>query len=211
MGRIEEAMTILSDAVNHFSRTNIAVRTDLAMLQIMAGRYTEAEEQLIASLDFASQDNPLIASHFALLYEAQDLLEDAGAPLIKILRPDTQLNTHRPDLGEAPGDGDGHMFLNGLLALIMGRAGARAVACEILDMILALKAQYPVVSSVEIAFALIGLERFDEAVDWLNKAAFEEHDPIAMWFHIFPPLRHLRGLKGFKGLLRKLNLPQHPC
>ncbi len=80
-GRIEEAMTILSDAVVHFSRTNIAARTDLAMLQIMAGRFAEAEEHLIASLDFASVDNPLIAAHFAMLYEAQDLLDDAGAPL----------------------------------------------------------------------------------------------------------------------------------
>jgi tetratricopeptide (TPR) repeat protein len=207
LGRAEEAMTILEKAVCHFSRTNIAARTDLALLQIMSGRFAEAEEHLSASLDFAPPDNPLIACHFALLYEAQDRLDDAVAPLVKLFRPGTQFGMDSAATDEAPDRGDGCVFLNGMFALTMGRGGATEAASQMLDFLIANKAERPATSSVEIAFALIGLGRFDDAVVWLNKAAFEEHDPMAMWFHILPPLRHLHGHRRFGTLLRKLKLP----
>jgi hypothetical protein len=89
--------------------------------------------------------------------------------------------------------------------LILGRMNETALASMIL-------AGFQSVSqgrmpSVEMAFAMIGLGRYDEAVEWLRRAAFVENDPYAMWFHIFPPLRHLRGHKGYRQLLKELNLP----
>jgi hypothetical protein len=90
--------------------------------------------------------------------------------------------------------------------MIMGRVGAKSVASQMLDILLDCKARSPAASSVELALALIGLEKLDDAVKWLRKAAFEENDPFAMWFHIFPPLRHLHVHRGFRALLKDLRL-----
>jgi tetratricopeptide (TPR) repeat protein len=206
LGRVQQAISILDSAVHHFSRTNIAVRTDLALLQIMAGRFVEAEEHLSASRDFALADNPLIACHFALLYEAQDRLEDAVAPLAKLLRPDSPSASDGGAPEETTGYGEGAIYLNGLFALILGRAGATRIASDMLEVLLACKASRPASSSVEVALAFVGLGRLDEAAEWLEIAAFKEHDPVAMWFHIFPPLRHLHAHPPFRELLSRLHL-----
>jgi hypothetical protein len=102
---------------------------------------------------------------------------------------------------------DWHSFLVGMFVLIAGRAGATNPATEYLDDLLKRKAKNNRASSVEIAIGLIGLGQYDDALAWLNRAAFEEDDPFAMWFHIFPPLRHLHGHPGFRELLIKLGLP----
>jgi hypothetical protein len=94
-----------------------------------------------------------------------------------------------------------------MLALVAGRSGAIGSTSEMLDILLACKAKRERASSVEIALALIGVGKLDDAVAWLNRAALEEDDSFTMWFHIFPPLRHLRKHRGFKDLLAKLNLP----
>ena len=82
-----------------------------------------------------------------------------------------------------------------------------SVASECVNILLANKAKYDRASSLEIAIGLVGVGRFDDAVGQLRKAAFEESDPYAMWFYLFPPLRHLHRHRGFKALLKELNLP----
>ncbi len=206
-GRIEEAMEILAAAVGHFSRTNLAARTDLALLQVMAGRFADAEEQLSSSLDFTAEDNPLLALNFALLFEAQDRLQDAIKPLLPIYASGKPLGLDALPVEHALERRDLHVLLGGTFAMIMGRLGAKDGAAQMRDILLECKAKHPAASSIELALASIGLEEFDEAVKWLRKAAFEESDPLAMWFHIFPPLRHLRGHRGFKALLKELRLP----
>jgi tetratricopeptide (TPR) repeat protein len=79
IGKTQDAIEILDVAIRHFSRKNIATRTDLAMLQVMDERYDDAEETLSSTLDFASAANPLVACSFAVLYEAQNRLHDAVA------------------------------------------------------------------------------------------------------------------------------------
>lgn len=206
-GRAEEAVSILDSAVQHFSRTNIATRTDLALLQIMTNRFEEAEETLLASFDFTAADNPLIAGCLAILYEAQDRLSDAGISLLKVLRPGNPSEPAVASIDDALERRDWHILLNGILALVLGRSGARAEAAEMLEILLECKAKRPHASSIEIALACIGLGKWDDAVDYLSKAALEESDPLAMWFHIFPPLRHLRQHSGYQQLMKKLNLP----
>lgn len=209
-GRIEQAIHILDSAVRHFSRTNIATRTDLGLLQIMAGRFAEAEETLSASLDFTAADNPLIAYSFAILYEAQDRLKDAGVSMMKVLRPENHGGPEAISVDEALQRRDWHVLLNGMLALVAGRSGAIGSASEMLDILLACKATRDRASSVEIALAFIGVGKLDDAVAWLSKAALEEDDSLALWFHIFPPLRHLHRHRGFRDLLAKLNLRLKP-
>jgi len=208
-GRGEQAMEILDGAVRHFSRTNIATRTDLALLQVMAGRFDDAEENLSASLDFTSADNPLIACNLAYLYEAQDRLNDAASAIMKLFSSGGQLGLDGLSVDEALERRDWHIFLNGMFALVVGRTGAADVASEMLNILLTCKVKRPAASSVEIALAQIGVGHLDSAVEWLTRAAFEENDPFAMWFHIFPPLRHLHGHEAFRELLKSLNLPVH--
>jgi tetratricopeptide (TPR) repeat protein len=208
-GQMQQAIQILDAAVRHFSRTNVTARTDLALLQIMAGRFDEAEENLSASLDLVPMDHPLLACHFALFYEAQDRMEDAGRTLIKFFGNRNTPGLDSLPIGEALELKDWHLFLNGMLALVAGRAGATDIASEMVEILLACKTKRPATSSVELALGLIGVGRFDSAVEWLNAAAFEENDPFAMWFHILPPFRHLYRHKGYRALLRKLHLPLH--
>jgi tetratricopeptide (TPR) repeat protein len=206
LGKARQAIEILDRAVQHFCRTNIATRTDLALLQVMIGCYDEAEETLLGCLDFAALDNPVIVYSQAVLYEAQGRLEDAVRPLMLIYSDVPQdLDTLSTD--EALARRDLHALVNGMFVLVMGHLGATGIASRLLDTLLACKAKRSAASSLEIAVAFIGLRRHDEAVIWLNKAAFEEGDPFAMWFHIFPPLRHLHGHAGFRKLLAKLKLP----
>ena len=204
--RIEEAVDVLDSAVRHFSRTNIATRTDLALLHTMARRYDDAEEILSASLDLTGRDNPLIACHFALLYEAQDRLQDAHTAAMHWCHKAAKFDSANLTSEEALSV-DWHSFLVGTFALVQGRGGQQSDASAFVDQLVRRKAKFDRTSSVEIAIGLIGLGRNDDAVAWLNKAAFEEGDPFSMWFHIFPPLRHLRGHRGFRDLLKKLDLP----
>jgi tetratricopeptide (TPR) repeat protein len=207
MGRMPESIDILDSAVRHFARTNIATRTDLAMLQTMAGNYVNAEETLSATLDFAAADNPAIVCHFAIFYEAQNRLAEAIDPLAKWMDRIIESGSQSDFSPETLTGADGHSLLAGMLGLITGRAGRPQYTERLLDGLLRRKNQSDKTSSVEIAIALLGLSRYDDALAWLNRAVFEEGDPMAMWFHIFPPLRHLRGHRGFRALLKELKLP----
>jgi tetratricopeptide (TPR) repeat protein len=206
-GRLPEAIDILDSGIRHFLRTNLAARCDLATLQIMAGRFDDAEEMLGGCVDFATPDNPAVAFHQAMLMEAQDRLSDAAEPIMALFSAQGTSGLAAEPVGVAIERRDWHTFLNGMLALIMGRAGATDVAAQFLEILLSCKERMPASSSIEIALALIGLARFDEATNWLSKAALEEYDPLCMWLHIFPPLRHLRKHRKFRALLKKLNLP----
>ena len=116
-GRLQEAITILDSAVRHFSRiTNIATRTDLALLQIIAGRFDDAEETLSASLDFTPARNPLIVSSFAILYEAQDRLADGVKPIVEWFQQAGQAGYSPLSADEFVRRRDGHFLLHGMLA-----------------------------------------------------------------------------------------------
>jgi tetratricopeptide (TPR) repeat protein len=206
-GRAAEAIHILDGGVRHFLRTSLAARTDLALLQIMAGQFADAEEMLAGCSDFAAPNNPAVAFHQAMLMEAQDRLEEAAAPIMALFSAQDNTVLSSEQVGAALERKDWHTFLSGMLALIFGRAGATDVAAKFLDILLECKGRMPASSSVEIALALIGLGRFDEATEWLSRAALEEADPLAMWFHVFPPLRHLRKQSKFRELLGRLRLP----
>lgn len=214
------AIEILSSAVRHFHRTNEAVRTDLALLQIMAGEFEAAEEVLSASLDFAPETSACIVFTRLVLFEAQDRIEEADAFLTRLSDavPQERLGKVREGLQSLQGFDDpawiehatavseGHFLLAGMTILVTARMKNTTHASSSLDTLLEIKVKCPQASSVDIAIGMVALSRFDEAVEWLRKAAFEECDPLAMWFHIFPALRHLRNHDGYNHLLRELKL-----
>jgi tetratricopeptide (TPR) repeat protein len=212
----EEAISILDAAVRHFSRTNLAMRADLADLQTLAGRFEDAAEILLSSLDFASPNNPRYLFSNLLFLEAQDRLEEAVAALDSycdsydsnlLFQKAQPLLTAPPtfaSLEPVLALNEGHLFLPGLQVLILGRTkGPEFVADLVVDF---QNLPYGIVPSVDMAIAMIGLNRLDDAVSYLRKAAFVDNDPYSMWFHIFPPLRHLKGHSGYQELLKDLKL-----
>jgi hypothetical protein len=220
-GQMQKAIDILASAVRHFSRTSIAVRTDLALLQVMAGRFEDAEEILSGSLDFAPESNlPILYARMVLL-EAQDRMNEADAIVTRLgdaMDQDaahsivTGIESMQEDelspsrLEEMSSVSEGHFLFAGVFALILARVNQTDLASQVVELLLAAKAKGPEMSSVAIAIGMVGLGRFDDAVSWLRKAAFDESDPLAMWFHIFPPLRHLRKHRGYRQLLKDLGL-----
>ncbi len=214
IGKIDKAIEILDSMVRHFAYKSISCRSDLAILQTIDRRYSEAKETLADLLQLAPASNPLVACSIVIFYEAQDQLDNAHRGAAWWIDKAINLGPVPTDIvTPAMWDVDWHNLLVGMIALVLGRANNRAGAQEYLDMLLRHKERkHRAKSCVEIAIAFIGLAQYDDAVEWLTRAAFEENDPYAMWFHIFPPLRHLRGHKGFKDLLKrlKLRLPR-PC
>lgn len=201
-GRVAEAIDIVDSAVTHFARTSIGARTDLAMLRTISGQYDDAEETLLGCLDFAPESHPAIACSFAMLYEAQDRLEDAANRLEK------WIGTFAAPSDEGPAEGqlDAHHLIAGMVTLILSRVGAVEAANRWFRSIFKRMTDTDKTSSVEAAVALIAAGKKDDAVFFLTEAA-KEGDPLSMWFHILPPLRHLRGHNGYRELLAWLRLP----
>ena len=178
---------------------------DLAVLQIIGRQFHEAEETLLASLDFTTFDNPVIACNLAFLFEAQDRLYDAAMAIATLWRG--PVGPENESLDDALQRRDTCAYITGMGGLIYGRMGLTNEASQFVELLLTGKAKDPLTtSSVEVAIGLIGLGQYDDATNWLRRAAMEEDDPMAMWFHIFPPLRHLQRHDGFKELLQSLGL-----
>lgn len=142
-GRVAEAIHILDSALRHFLRTNLAARCDLATLQIMAGQFEDAEEILAGCLDFAAPNNPAVAFHQAMLMEAQDRLREAAAPVMTLFAAQGNTGLSLEPVGAALERRDWHVVLNGMLALVMGRAGATDVATQFLDILLSASTECP--------------------------------------------------------------------
>ena len=102
---------------------------------------------------------------------------------------------------------DVHPLIMGMLVLLGFRMGYEEGASKWLKDMIERRAITGRTSAVELAIGFIGARRYDEAVRCLEQSAFEEGDPLTMWFHIFPPLRHLRGHREFQSLLKRINLP----
>ena len=152
-----------------------------------------------------------------LVLEAQERLEEAAAVmdgyafsfdqelLAEKIKPVMEAPPTPASLEGFLALSEGHLFLTGMHILVLGRMKQTTLAFNLLNVFENMPyGQFP---PVELAIAMIGLNRFDDAVKFLRKAAFEDNDPYAMWFHIFPPLRHLKGHRGYQSLLKDLKLP----
>jgi tetratricopeptide (TPR) repeat protein len=199
VGRVNDAISLLDAVVRAYASNSVAAITDLATLLILARRFSEAEQLLSAALDMMPEFKPAIALCLCLYYEAQDRQMEAGRVVLAVFK---NLNDNRANLTNY----DWHGMLLGMCSLIAGKEGSSDTAEWTLDVLTRGYKKQRLFSAVEVALAYIGNKRHDEAVKWLKKAAFEDGDPFTMWLHIFPPLRHLHGHKGYRELLSKLNL-----
>jgi TolB-like protein/predicted Ser/Thr protein kinase len=98
----------------------------------------------------------------------------------------------------------GAPFTTGFLAYVYGRAGRREDTLRLLDR-LAQMASAGYVPPSAFAMGHVGLEDWDAALSWLDKA-IDARDPIVMPIKTFPFLDPIRGDARFQTLLRKMRL-----
>ncbi|MFL6375171.1 MAG: winged helix-turn-helix domain-containing protein [Pyrinomonadaceae bacterium] len=86
------------------------------------------------------------------------------------------------------------------------QAGKKDEAQSVLNKVLAMRKQH-YVSPFMIALLCTGMDKKDEAFEWLNKA-YEERDPQLIWVHLDPELDPLHSDPRFTSLTQRMNLPQ---
>jgi tetratricopeptide (TPR) repeat protein len=182
------------DAIEHARRAELlspgspAERQNVAMVLYLARRYDEAIDQAQRTIDLAPEFG-FAYDRLAMAYEAKGMYKEAviaserGAALT----------------------GGVDVRRRALLARRYALAGRRADARHILDGLLKLgRTSY--VPPTSIAHIYIGLGRFDEAIDWLEKA-YEGHDGDMVLLKTWPAFDPLRSHPRFQRLLRQMNFP----
>ncbi len=98
----------------------------------------------------------------------------------------------------------GAPFTTGFLAYMYGRAGRREDTLRLLDR-LAQMASAGYVPPSAFAMGHVGLQDWDAALSWLDKA-IDARDPIVMPIKTFPFLDPVRGDARYLALLKKMRL-----
>ena len=158
------------------------MRCDLAMLQIIAGEFSEAEHTIDATHAlFPGNDYAHIC--LAILHEARGDFSAA----VRFME-------------QVPADSPEAMMVMGLRYAFIGLAGDTAAAEFGLKQLKTAR-QETFVPASQIAMAALGCKDYDAAVLWLTQGAVVERDPVCIWLNILPFLRHLREHSGFYTLV----------
>ncbi len=178
-----EALSILRDAIHHLAHGSRVLRSELGIVQIMAGHYKDAQRTLDHTLSlFPEYHIPYI--HRAMLFEA--LGDNASAAAT---------------IGNMPVETTQSTIAIGFRALFLGLGGNREAARQEFEAL-----SQRAVPFSRLAWAAIGAGEHKDAIAYLRRAAFEEHDPIVLWLHALPFLRHLRDVEGYQELLKDIGL-----
>ncbi len=192
--RFDEGQQILSDAVGHFAHDVASVRGDLALSQIVTGRYPEAEETLRSTLELFPSDHYLPYLHLAILKEATGNFNDAAQAMaqVPVTVPESTINI-------------------GMRYLFMGLNGERGTARLGYQELESRKRVGPqFIPASQLAQAAMGAEDYDAAADWFVEAATVERDPVMSWAALYPFGRHIHHHQVFRSLIldtMKLRFP----
>jgi hypothetical protein len=189
-GRPREAISMLQRTVDHFGYCNPTFLGDLAMLQMLARSYREAETTIQAALAAA----PLYYQHHlnhAILLEA---LGDPSSAL-RVL-DETPLRIH-----ERP-------VTWGLRGLFAGLSGNPGVARRRIAWFRGIEKTGRYIPPSQFAACWLGIGDLDAAIRHLE-ASVEDRDPLAVWFHAYPFFRHLHGEPRFRRLIESVGLVQY--
>ena len=189
-GRPREAIAILQRTVDHFGYCNPTFLGDLAMLQMLARDYPEAQTTIQAALAAAPQ---YYQHHlnYAILLEAQG--DAAGA--LRVLDQTPLRLQERP-------------VTWGLRGLFAGLSGSPRVARRRIAWFHGLQQAGRYIPPSQIAACSLGLGDLDSAVRDLA-ASVEDRDPLAVWFHAYPFFRHLHAHSGFKKLIDGIGIVRY--
>jgi Flp pilus assembly protein TadD len=184
-GRTADAVEHLRLAVHRFPDSPI-LRADLAINQIYAGLFTDAEDTIYSAFGlFGERSHYLLHVHLAILHEARGDLSKAAAAIerVPLKWPKTALTL-------------------GLRALFSGLNGQHGTArwhmSKLKGIRLLAGAKVP---AIHLAVAALGEGDRDGAVDWLRQASVVERDPHAILNNVYPFFRHLHGHPGFRQLV----------
>ena len=183
-GRLEESRTAILRA-KELDPLSIIVHANMSNYYQWGRDYDGALVQTRKALDMAP-DAPIVLLFHGMACWGKELHEEAAAGFKKLV--------------DITGGGPG---FKGYLAYSFAKVGQKESALVILNELMVTSKTQPV-PSFQFALVMLGLDRFEEALTWLEKA-FEER---ASWFpHIrqecfFDPLR---GYPRFQDLVRRLN------
>jgi tetratricopeptide (TPR) repeat protein len=182
-GRIREAIEIRSREVAH-SPQDVGPRVDLALLQIIAAHYREAEDTLRLSLD-----EPARKEHYQL-YMLLAILHGAEGDFQAAVRA----------INKVPMATSESTITMGLRPLYDGLAGHRDRAAMEYKRMVSMR-QSSFVPASQIAFAAIGASDYEAAVSWLTEAVVNERDPFLVLIGLLPFLAPLHAHAGFRALV----------
>jgi tetratricopeptide (TPR) repeat protein len=186
-GRPREAVSILQRTVEHFGYSNPTFLGDLAMLQMLARSYAEAQVTIQTALTAA----PHYYQHH--LNQAI-LLEALGEPAAALRALDeTPLRIH-----ERP-------VTWGLRGLFAGLSGSPRVAHRRISWFRSIQRTGRYIPPSQFAACWLGAGDSDKAVRFLE-AAVEDRDPLAVWFYAYPFFRHLHENARFRNLIETLGV-----
>jgi len=193
-GRAAEAVSHLQLAVTRFHDSPVA-RADLAVNQIMAGYYDEAEDTIQTAMQlFGARAHYLLWVHRAILEEATGRPEAAVTTLRQVpLRwPQTSITL-------------------GLRALFSGLAGDRRSARRHFFKLRAARAVAGTfVPAAQLCGAAFGAGDTAAAFHWLREGALVERDPNLLLANVYPFFRHRRREQAFREVaVDAMGLP-HP-
>jgi tetratricopeptide (TPR) repeat protein len=92
-----------------------------------------------------------------------------------------------------------------VLGYAYARAGRTSEAQAILSKFQETRKQR-YISPFMIALLCVGLDKNDEAIEWLNKA-FEERDPQLIWVDLDPELEVLHSDQRYRDLMQRMGIP----
>ncbi len=184
-GRAEEAVPLLRAAVGQ-SHDSPIVRADLAVNQIFARQYEEAQDTIDTTFAlFGARTHYLTYIHQAILHEARGDCDAAVAAIGRVpLRwPQTTITL-------------------GLRALFSGLAGDRRTARRHYRKLRggsALTGRY--VPAGQLCIAALGSGEVAEALRWLREGAIVDRDPNLVLTNVYPFFRHLHSEPSFRSLV----------
>ncbi len=197
-GRADEAVPLLRTAVSQAYDSPI-VRADLAINQILAGRYVDAQDTIDTAFAlFGERTHYLLHVHQAILHEATG---DAAAAVAVIDRvplkwPQTTITL-------------------GLRALFSGLAGDRRTARRHFTKLRGLRlvaGHY--IPAGQLCIAALGAGDPEGALEWLREGAIVERDPNLVLTNVYPFFRHLHASQAFQAFVletMRLSFPQRPA
>ena len=198
-GRADQAVPLLRTAVSQAYDSPI-VRADLAINQIFAGHYDDAQETIQTAFAlFGERTHYLLHVHKAILHEARGDCAAAVAVIdrVPLKWPQTTITL-------------------GLRALFSGLAGDRKTARRHFTKLRGarLLAGHYYIPAGQLCIAALGAGDVDGAVEWLREGAVVERDPNLVLTNVYPFFRHLRANDAFRSLVQdtmRLTFPPWPA
>jgi len=184
-GRVDEAMTQIRKAQS-LDPLSLVILNNVGIVYFYMRRYDEAIEAMKEALDL-EPDFALIHLNLSKIYCEKGQFAEALAEVQRVRSVSSEVPYGLPNLG-----------------YVYARTGKIAEAGEVVRELLRVRQQGLAVS-FGIAMVQVGLQNYDRALYWLEKAC-EEHDRWMVVLKIDPMFDPLRGDPRFQAILKRVGL-----